>query len=129
MGDGLAYLKSTAVRYDLIAMDLTDPVGPSMELYSPATFALARGALAAGGALTLHIGSPFSHPQRVRDTMANLRQVFRLVTPYFVHIPIYGSIWGFACASDTLDPRSVASARDRPPDRRARHLRAAVLQR
>jgi spermidine synthase len=108
VGDGLAYLRSTPVRYDLIAMDLTDPVGPSVELYSPATFALAKGALAAGGALMLHIGSPFSHPERVRATMANLRQVFALVTPYFVHIPVYGSIWGFAVASDTLDPRSVA---------------------
>ena len=110
VGDGLAYLRETPVRYDLIVMDLTDPVGPSVELYSSATFALARGALAEGGALTLHIGSPFSHPDRVRDTMRNLRQVFRLVTPYFVHIPIYGSIWGFACASDSLDPRAVDAA-------------------
>jgi len=108
VGDGLAYLRDTAVRYDLISMDLTDPVGPSVELYSPATFALARGAMAAGGALTLHIGSPFSHRERVRQTLANLRQVFALVTTYFVHIPLYGSIWGFACASDTLDPRAVS---------------------
>jgi spermidine synthase len=107
VGDGLAYLRQTAVRYDLVSMDLTDPVGPSVELYSPATFALAKRAMSAQSALTLHIGSPFSHPQRVRETLANLRQVFRLVTPYFVHIPIYGSIWGFACASDTLDPRSL----------------------
>ena len=107
VGDGLAYLRATEVRYDLVSMDLTDPVGPSMELYSPATFALARRALAPGGALTAHIGSPFSHPQRVRATMANLRQVFRVVAPYFVHIPVYGSIWGFACASDTLDAREA----------------------
>jgi spermidine synthase len=107
VGDGLAYLRSTAVRYDLVSMDLTDPVGPSMELYSPATFALAKRAMAPGAALTAHIGSPFSHPQRVRETIANLRQVFRVVAPYFVHIPIYGSIWGFACASDTLDPRAA----------------------
>jgi spermidine synthase len=107
VGDGLAYLRQTAVRYDLVSMDLTDPVGPSVELYSPATFALAKRAMSAQSALTLHIGSPFSHPQRVRETLASLRQVFRLVTPYFVHIPIYGSIWGFACASDALDPRSL----------------------
>jgi spermidine synthase len=107
VGDGLAYLRETAVRYDLVSMDLTDPVGPSVELYSPATFALAKRAMAAGGALTLHIGSPVSHPQRVRETLASLRQVFRRVTPYFVHIPIYGSVWGFACASDTLDPRAL----------------------
>jgi spermidine synthase len=108
VGDGLAYLRTTAVRYDLVSMDLTDPVGPSVELYSPATFALARGAMAPGAALTLHMGSPFSHPERVRSTLANLRQVFPRVTTYFVHIPLYGSIWGFACASDSLDPRTVA---------------------
>jgi spermidine synthase len=102
VGDGLAYLESTDVRYDLVSMDLTDPVGPSVELYSPATFALAKRAMTPGGALTLHIGSPFSHPERVRSTLDNLRQVFRLVTTYFVHIPLYGSIWGFACASESL---------------------------
>jgi spermidine synthase len=107
VGDGLAYLRGTAVRYDLVSMDLTDPIGPSAELYSPATFALAKRAMTGNGALTLHIGSPFSHPQRVRGTLANLRQVFAKVTPYFVHIPVYGSIWGFACASDVLDPRDL----------------------
>jgi spermidine synthase len=110
VGDGLAYLRRTAVRYDLVSMDLTDPVGPSMELYSPATFALAKGAMAPGGALTLHMGSPISHPQRVRSTLDSLRQVFERVAPYFVHIPLYGSTWGFACASDTLDPRSLTPA-------------------
>jgi spermidine synthase len=117
IGDGLAYLRTTDVRYDLVSMDLTDPVGPSMELYSAATFALVRRAMATGGALTLHIGSPFSHPQRVRSTLANLREVFRVVAPYFVHIPLYGSIWGFACASDSLDPRAV------PPEQVERVIR------
>jgi spermidine synthase len=108
VGDGLAYLRQTPVRYDLVSMDLTDPVGPSMELYSPATFALAKGAMTPDGALTVHMGSPFSHGARVRATMDNLRSVFARVAPYFVHIPLYGSIWGFACASDRLDPRAMA---------------------
>jgi spermidine synthase len=107
VGDGLAYLRETPVRYDLVSMDLTDPVGPSVELYSPETFRLAKRAMSPHSALTLHLGSPFSHPQRVRQTLGNLRQAFRLVTPYFVHIPLYGSIWGFACASDTIDPRAI----------------------
>lgn len=110
VGDGLAYLRSTPVRYDLVAMDLTDPVGPSAALYSAATFALAKRAMAEGSALVLHLGSPFSHPARVRATLASLREVFRVVAPYFVHIPLYGSIWGFACASDTLDPRALEPA-------------------
>jgi spermidine synthase len=108
-GDGLAYLRETPVRYDLVSMDLTDPVGPSLELYSPATFSLAKRAMSAGGALTLHLGSPFSHPGRVRATLDSLRRVFAIVAPYFVHIPLYGSIWGFASASDTLDPRALSA--------------------
>jgi len=108
VGDGLAWLASTAERYDLILMDLTDPVGPSEALYSPATFALARRVLADGGALTLHLGSPFSHPQRLRETTAKLRGAFAIVAPYFAYVPLYGSIWGFATASDTLDPRAIA---------------------
>ena len=110
VGDGLAYLRATEVRYDLVSMDLTDPVGPSVELYSPETFRLVKRAMAPQSALTLHVGSPFSHPQRVRQTLDNLRQAFARVTPYFVHIPLYGSIWGFACASDTLDPRTITPA-------------------
>lgn len=110
VGDGLAYLQRTAARYDLVAMDLTDPVGPSVELYSPATFSLVKRAMAAGGALTLHMGSPFFHPERVRTTLGSLRQVFARVTPYFAYIPLYGSMWGFAVASDTLDPRALAPA-------------------
>jgi spermidine synthase len=125
IGDGLAYLSQTDVRYDLVCMDLTDPVGPSVELYSPATFALAKRAMTPGGALTLHIGSPVSHPERVRSTLDNLRQVFRLVTTYFVHIPLYGSIWGFACASESLDPRTISpeEAQKRLAARGVRDLR------
>jgi spermidine synthase len=108
VGDGLAYLRSTAARYDLVSMDLTDPVGPSVELYSAATFALVKRAMSAESALTLHMGSPFFHPERVRATLDALRQVFTRVTPYFAYIPLYGSLWGFAVASDRLDPRAMS---------------------
>lgn len=109
VGDGLAYLRETNVRYDLIAMDLTDPVGPSVALYSRETFSLTKRAMADGAALVLHVGSPFFHPQRVKTTIDNLRAVFRVVAPYFVHIPLYGAWWGFACASDHLDPRALSA--------------------
>jgi spermidine synthase len=108
VGDGLAYLRETTARYDLVNMDLTDPVGPSVELYSAETFALVKRAMTVEGALTLHIGSPFFHPERVRTTLAALGQVFTRVIPYFAYIPLYGSLWGFAVATDRLDPRAMS---------------------
>jgi spermidine synthase len=108
VGDGLAYLKAPSRKYDLIALDLTDPVGPAVDLYSAAFFEDCGNALTPDGALVLHVGSPVAHPDRVRWSMDNLRKVFPLARPYFAHIPIYGSIWGFVCASMTLDASQAA---------------------
>jgi spermidine synthase len=103
IGDGLAYVRSASEQYDLIYLDLTDPIGPTEALYSQTFYRDCANALLPGGALTLHIGSPFSHPDRVRDSVQNLRAVFAKVIPYFVHIPMYGATWGFAFASQSLD--------------------------
>ena len=109
IGDGMAFVKTTAARFDIILLDLTDPIGSAEALYTEAFYADCKRALTAGSALVLHIGSPFSHPHRVADSVASLRAVFSQVTPYFVHIPIYGATWGFAVASDALDPRAMTA--------------------
>ena len=109
IGDGMAFVKTTTARFDLIMLDLTDPIGAAEALYTQTFYADCKRALSAGGALVLHIGSPFSHARRVVDCVANLRAVFSRVAPYFVHIPIYGATWGFAVASVTLDPRAITT--------------------
>lgn len=107
IGDGAALVRTTTDRFDLIYLDLTDLVGPAEALYTQSFQADLKRALEPGGALVMHIGSPFSHPDRVSGNLANLRQVFSRVVPYFVHVPIYGATWGFAAASDTLDPGAI----------------------
>ena len=108
--DGMVFAKTTAERFELIYLDLTDPIGCAEALYTQSFYADCKRALAPGGALVLHIGSPFSHPDRVSSSLANLRTLFSRVAPYFVHIPSYGAVWGFAVASDALDPRAMAAA-------------------
>ena len=108
--DGMVFAKTTAERFDLIYLDLTDPAGCAEALYTRSFYADCKRALAPGGALVLHIGSPFSHPDRVASSVANLRALFSRVAPYFVHIPSYGAAWGFAVASDAVDPRAMAAA-------------------
>ena len=110
IGDGAAFIKNTTERFDLIYLDLTDPIGPTEALYREDFYCGCKRALATGGALVLHIGSPFSHHARVAEGVANLRAVFSQVTPYFAHIPSYGAVWGFAVASDAIDSRAIAAA-------------------
>lgn len=96
--------------FDLIILDLTEPVGPAAALYTPAFFAQCRALLRPGGAMSLHLGSPFYQPGQVRELVARLRAVFAQVAPYFLYIPLYGSQWGLAVAADQLDPRTLDPA-------------------
>ena len=109
--DGLRYVRehgpAAKERFDLIVLDLTDPVGPAEALYTAEFFADCKAMMGAEGGLSLHLGSPIFQPDRLVRLMHNLRAVFSTVRPYFLYIPLYGSLWGMACASDALDPRQL----------------------
>jgi spermidine synthase len=107
--DGMKFVRETQERFDLIALDLNDPVGPAAALYSLEFFQQLRTALAPGGALTLHLGSPVAQPQRVNDLAQRLNSVFRIVRVYTTYIPLYGSLWAMAVCSDKLDPKSFTA--------------------
>jgi len=111
--NGLDYVRRQAPsggdRFDLIVLDLTDPVGPAAALYDHPFLADCRTLLAGQGALTLHLGSPVFQPAQVRTLMDRLRAIFPKVRPYFLYIPLYGSLWGIACASERIDPIDMAA--------------------
>jgi spermidine synthase len=107
--DGMKFVRETKERFDLIALDLNDPVGPAAALYSLEFFQQLRQALAPGGALTLHLGSPVAQPQRVSDLAQRLNSVFRIVRVYTMYIPLYGSLWSMAVCSDKLDPKAFTA--------------------
>ena len=105
--DGLAFVRSATVTYDLVVLDLTDPGGPSEPLYTADFYRACAARLNPTSAMTLHIASPIAHPDRIRAGMAALRSAFAVVTPYLVSIPLYGGAWMMACASSTLSPSQL----------------------
>jgi spermidine synthase len=109
IGDGMKFVRETQERFDLIALDLNDPMGPAQALYSTEFFHHCRTALAPGGALVLHIGAPVSRPERVADIAQRLNNVFRIVRPYTMYVPLYGAQWAMAVCSDKLDPKALTA--------------------
>ncbi|MCU0764433.1 MAG: polyamine aminopropyltransferase [Burkholderiaceae bacterium] len=107
IGDGFEYVSSATEKFDLIVLDLTDPDTPAFHLYSEQFFALCRERLNPGGMLTLHLGTPVYAPETVRKNAASLRRVFKQVHPLALFVPLYGSLWCLAVASDTANPRSM----------------------
>jgi spermidine synthase len=105
IGDGFAYItgEADAETFDLIVLDLTDPVGHARRLYTREFFQACGARLNPGGALCLHTASPVYQPRRLADLCAALAAAFPVVTPYFVTVPLYGGLWGMACAAAALD--------------------------
>lgn len=112
--DGLKYVAEQSSnpegdRFDIVILDLTDPDTPAFELYSKKFLAQIKDMLNPGGAMMMHIGPPAFKPKRVQEISGWLREVFKIVRPLGVYVPLYGAYWGMACASDTLDPRAIDS--------------------
>lgn len=110
IGDGFEYVRQTEERFDLVFLDLTDPETPAGPLYTSEAFAHVKRILNPNGAVALHIGTPVFGPEQVRRIAADLRAVFAKVNCYGLYIPLYGTYWALAVASDDLDPPAVDRA-------------------
>ena len=101
--DGFAFIEECTQKFDLILLDLTDPIAPNgsnlaESCFSGDFFDACFEKLNDAGALVLHLGSRFYHPNRYLSSLEKLNARFDLVRPYSVFIPLYGALWGMAIA-------------------------------
>jgi spermidine synthase len=107
--DGIKYIQKTDEKFDQVLLDLTDPFGPSMALYTKDFYEDINRILNPGGALTLHIESPITRPAICSGIYWTLKSVYKHVRPMLNYVPLYGTLWGFAIASQTLDPMAISA--------------------
>jgi spermidine synthase len=107
IGDGLAYVRDTSERFDLVLLDLTDPDTPASALYTAEFFSSVKKLLNPGGAMVLHTASPIFRPDVVSMLYQRLKNNFNIVAPMGLYIPLYGTYWSFAVCSNDLDPRKA----------------------
>ncbi len=111
--DGFAYVHTSKEQFDMILLDLTDPVSPNgsalaSHCMTDEFFQACAQRLTGQGMLVLHLGSPYYHPQRFADTLQKLSNIFPQLHPYTVFIPLYGALWGMAIASKHGNPLSLS---------------------
>ncbi|WP_287925614.1 polyamine aminopropyltransferase [Diaphorobacter sp.] len=110
LGDARRFIGTSDERFDQIVLDLTDPFGPAVELYTVEFYAACRRALNPGGVLSLHLGSPVHLPGSLARIAASVRTVFPVFRPYLQYVPLYGTLWCMAMASSTTDPATLTAA-------------------
>ncbi len=107
IGDAARYVGHACEHFDLVVFDLTPPDSPAAGLYTPEFYARLKRILTPQGAVSLHLGSPLFHEARIAALLAGLRASFAVVAPLCAHVPLYGSPWLMAIASDALDAASL----------------------
>lgn len=105
--DARDYLAKSPDRFDIIIIDLPDPVeeGPAYLLYTREFYQIARERLTDNGVMAVQAG-PTSLTDLLNFTAVNntLHSVFPVVSPYKADIPSFGGPWGFCAASLRADP-------------------------
>ncbi len=114
IGDGRAFAREAMAggkRYDAIFMDMTDPSGPSLALYTREFFAIVRDLLADGSSVfAMHTESPDCRPRVFAKIYATLRAEFPRVTPFVSHVRMYGGQWSWALCRNSPDIPDPISA-------------------
>ncbi len=106
--DARGYLENTSDSYDVIILDLVDPLegGTAALLYTQEFYAIAKARLNPGGVLVTQSGPAglLNYTECFTTIFNTLSTLFAHTTAVQVHIPAFQTLWGFTIASDTPFP-------------------------
>jgi len=103
--DGKVYLQESKNKFDIVLLDLSDPVGPAADLFQKPFHQNVYDQLNDDGILVAQAESPFFNQKTIKAMYTNLADIFPIVRMYTCFMPIYPSgYWAFAFCSKKYDP-------------------------
>lgn len=123
--DGNRFIKETKEKFDVIIADLTDPLGPSKNLYGKNFYDQISNLLNKRGIFQLHTEFCVTRPELSRQIYENLKSCFKYAAPYAYYIPLYGGLMGFSTNSDYTDASKIKAEviEKRLRERKVKNLR------
>src|SRR4030042_1552176 len=110
--DARKYLQETRDRFDVVIIDLVEPLeeGPACLLYTQEFYQLVKERLNTEGIMCVQSGaSGWSNLQNFTAIINTLKGVFAIVCPYQAYVPSFVDLWGFAAASQNINPAEMLS--------------------
>ncbi|MCS7058528.1 MAG: polyamine aminopropyltransferase [Meiothermus sp.] len=134
--DARGWLEEHPDAYDVIIVDLNDPVGednPARMLYTVEFYELVKRRLNPGGLMAMQAGMILLTHHRMHPVVHHtVSQVFRYTRSYHNYIPGFMLNFGFIVASDAVDATGLSEgtveARILERGLRLKHLDAAYLE-
>lgn len=106
--DGREFIKKTDRLFDVVLVDSSDPVGPSLSLHEDDFFRGLKSCIIPDGIVAAQVGSPFYHLDSIAARNSSLKKLFKFVRFYFAPVPTYpGGCWCFVFLSQQVEPLST----------------------
>ena len=115
IADGREFLEHSHDKYDVVFIDSSEPVGPSVTLHERNFYKLIKDRLAPQGIACAQMGAPFFQMESLKRAKNDLKDVFGIVRFYLAPVPTYpGGNWCYVYLSDHVDPFAIK--REPPPN-------------
>ncbi len=109
IADGSRFIREPGRLFDVILVDSSDPVGPSLVLHQRNFYAGIKRRLKPGGIVASQAGSPLFHLAHLKKKAAFLGTLFKHARYYLGPVPTYpGGFWCYAFLSDKVNPLSIS---------------------
>ncbi len=107
--DGRKFLEESRDRYDVIILDLTDPLegGPSYLLYTIEFYSIVKDRLSDDGIMVTQATSTSYSLRTFATIYRTVASVFPIARAYQVYMHSYDSTWGFVIGSKKYDPTTL----------------------
>ncbi len=110
--DARLFLRDSRDKFDVIIIDLVEPLeeGPACLLYTREFYGLVKDRLNAGGIISVQSGAAgWTNLQNFTAIINTLKAVFTVVCPYHAYVPSFVDMWGFATASQCINPTALSA--------------------
>jgi spermidine synthase len=108
--DGRTFVEQTTERFDVVIMDMTDPFGPSVMLYTREFFQAVKNTFNdEDGIFVMHTESPISRQKTFQQCLGTLKSVFRYQRTFYLYVHMYATMWSVTVSSDGVDVGALSA--------------------
>lgn len=112
--EGREYLEKSPDKYDIVYVDSSEPMGPSVTLHERNFFEIVKDRLSPSGIVCAQMGAPFFQMEALKRAKDGIEGVFKIARFYLAPVPTYpGGNWCYVFLSDQADPFAL---RREPPE-------------
>jgi spermidine synthase len=109
VGDGRKFVENTKETFDAVIMDMTDPFGPSVMLYTKEFFQHVKSTFKDKKSMfVMHTESPVARPNTFKQCHRTLSEVFKYRRTFYLYIHMYAVLWSITVCSDGTDVTKIS---------------------